>query len=71
MAARGCSPSGAKAPRLETLVRKCVPQMPLEEVLAYICSHGEATLYKGDRVALLGSAASSRQERRRSPSRGC
>lgn len=42
---------------LETLVRKCVPQMPLEEVLAYICSHGEASLYKGDRVALLGTAA--------------
>jgi hypothetical protein len=31
--------------------------MSLEEVLAYICSHGEAILYKGDRVALLGSAA--------------
>jgi hypothetical protein len=31
--------------------------MPLDEVLAYICSHGEATLYKGDRVALLGSAS--------------
>ena len=42
---------------LETLVRKCVPQLPLEEVLAYICSHGDATVYKGDRVALLGSAA--------------
>ena len=39
---------------LETLVRKCVPQMTLEEVLAFICSHGEATLYKGDRVACLG-----------------
>jgi hypothetical protein len=42
---------------LESLVRKCAPQMPLKDVLAYICSHGEATLYKGDRVALLGSAA--------------
>jgi len=42
---------------LETLVRKCVPQMTLEEVLAFICSHGEATLYKGDRVALLGGAS--------------
>ena len=42
---------------LESLVRKCVPQMSLENVLAYICSHGEAILYKGDRVALLGSAA--------------
>jgi hypothetical protein len=45
-----------KGATLETLVRKCVPQMPLEEVLAYICSHGEVTRYKGDRVALLGSA---------------
>jgi hypothetical protein len=34
-----------------------VPELPLEEVLAYICSHGEATRYKGDRVALLGTAA--------------
>jgi hypothetical protein len=42
---------------LETLVRKCVPQMTLEEALAFICSHGEATLYKGDRVALLGGAS--------------
>jgi len=46
-----------KGATLETLARKCVPQVPLEEVLAFICSHGEATLYKGDRVALLGSAA--------------
>jgi hypothetical protein len=42
---------------LQTLVRKFAPHMRLEEVLAYICSHGEATRYKGDRVALLGSAA--------------
>ena len=50
-------PIRGKGATLETLARKCVPQMPLEEVLAFICSHGEATLYKGDRVALLGSAA--------------
>jgi hypothetical protein len=50
-------PIRGKGATLETLVRKCVPEMPLEEVLAFICSHGEATLYKGDRVALLGSAA--------------
>ena len=49
-------PIRGKGPRSETLVRKCVPQMPLEDVLAYICSHGEAIVYKGDRVALLGSA---------------
>lgn len=46
-----------KGATLESLVRKCVPQMSLEEVLTYICSHGEAILYKEDRVALLGSAA--------------
>src|ERR1700735_1781717 len=46
-----------KGATLESLARKCVPQMSLEEVLTYICSHGEAILYKEDRVALLGSAA--------------
>ena len=46
-----------KGATLESLARKCVPQMRLEEVLTYICSHGEAILYKEDRVALLGSAA--------------
>ena len=50
-------PIRGKGATLETLVRKCVPQMPLEEVITYICSHGEATRYKADRVALLGSAA--------------
>jgi hypothetical protein len=42
---------------LETLVRKCAPHLPLEEVLAYICSHGEAIRYGENRVALLGGAA--------------
>src|SRR6202051_3651906 len=42
---------------LETLARQCVPQMTLEEVLAYICSHGEGTLYKGARGGLLGGSA--------------
>jgi hypothetical protein len=50
-------PIRGKGATLQSLVRKCVPQMTLEEVLSYICSHGEAILYKGDRVALLGSAA--------------
>jgi hypothetical protein len=50
-------PIRGKGATLESLVRKCVHQMTLEEVLAYICTHGEATLYKGDRVALLGGAA--------------
>jgi hypothetical protein len=38
-------------------VRECAPELTLEEVLDYICSHGEATLYQQDRVALLGSSA--------------
>jgi hypothetical protein len=50
-------PIRGKGATLETLARKCVPQMPLEELLTFICSHGEAAVYKGDRVALLGSAA--------------
>jgi hypothetical protein len=50
-------PIRGKGATLQSLVRKCVPQMSLDEVLTYICSHGEAILYKGDRVALLGSAA--------------
>jgi hypothetical protein len=50
-------PIRGKGATLETLARTCVPQMPLKEVLDYICSHGEATLYKGDRVALLGTSA--------------
>jgi hypothetical protein len=50
-------PIRGKGATLQSLVRKCVPQMTLEEVLTYICSHGEAILYKADRVALLGSSA--------------
>jgi hypothetical protein len=50
-------PIRGKGATLQTLARKCVPQMSLKEVLDYICSHGEATLYKGDRVALLGKTA--------------
>jgi hypothetical protein len=46
-----------KGATLEALVRECVPELSVEEVLGYICSHGEAKLYKGDRVALLGSSA--------------
>jgi len=42
---------------LETLARKYAPQMALDEVLSFICTHGEATPYKGDRIALLGSPA--------------
>jgi hypothetical protein len=51
-------PIRGRGATLETLLRKCcVPQMSLEELLAYICSHGEAIVYKRNRVALLGSAA--------------
>jgi hypothetical protein len=46
-----------KGATLETLARKYAPQMSLDEVLAFICTHGEATVYKDDRVALLGSSA--------------
>ena len=42
---------------LQTLVRSCAPHMSLEDVLTYICSHGEAMRYKEGRVALLGSPA--------------
>ena len=47
-------PIRGKGATLETLARKCVPQVPLKDVLAFICSHGEAIVYQGDRVALLG-----------------
>ena len=50
-------PIRGKGATLQTLARKCVPQLSLDEVLAYICSHGEAIVYKKNRVALLGSAA--------------
>src|SRR5208282_5094100 len=47
-------PIRGKGATLETLARQCVPQVPLKDVLAFICSHGEAIVYQGDRVALLG-----------------
>ena len=46
-----------KGATFETLARKCVPEVPMTEVLGYICSHGEAAVYKKDKVALLGSGA--------------
>jgi hypothetical protein len=42
---------------LETLAHKYAPQMTLEQVLDFICKQGEAAIFKGDRVALLGSPA--------------
>jgi len=50
-------PIRGKGATLESLVRKCVPTMPLADALAYICSQGEVTRYKDDKVALLGSSA--------------
>jgi hypothetical protein len=50
-------PIRGKGATLETLARTCAPSVPLVDVLAYICSHGEVTLYKDDKVALLGSSA--------------
>jgi hypothetical protein len=46
-----------KGATFETLARKCVPEVPMAEVLDYICSHGEAAVYQKDKVALLGSGA--------------
>jgi hypothetical protein len=50
-------PIRGKGATLESLVRRCVPSVPLAQVLAHICSHGEVTRYKDDKVALLGSSA--------------
>jgi len=44
-----------KGATLESLARKFVPAMPLSEVVETICSHGEVTRYKGEKVALIGS----------------
>jgi hypothetical protein len=56
-------PIRGKGATLETLGAQMCAQMPLEEVLAFICSHGEATLYKDDRVALLGRPCTMRRFR--------
>jgi hypothetical protein len=50
-------PIRGKGATLEALARKYAPQMSLDEVLSFICTQGEATRYKGDRVALLGTSA--------------
>ncbi len=49
-------PINGKGASLETLARKFVPQMPVSEVLAAITRHGEATVYRGDKVALVGGS---------------
>jgi hypothetical protein len=45
-----------KGASLATLARKFVPQMSVSEVLAAITRHGEATAYRGDKVALVGGS---------------
>jgi len=49
-------PIHGKGATLESLARKFVPTMPLREVVEIICSRGEVTRYKGERVALVGSS---------------
>jgi Family of unknown function (DUF6502) len=41
---------------LETLAKRFVPSMSLSEVLTAITRHGEATSYRGDKVALMGGS---------------
>jgi len=49
-------PINGKGASLETLARKFVPEMSVSEVLAAITRHGEATAYRGDKVALVGGS---------------
>ncbi len=49
-------PIHGKGASLETLAKKFVPEMPVNEVLTAITRHGEATAYQGDKVALVGGS---------------
>jgi hypothetical protein len=49
-------PIRGKGASLETLGKKFVPDMPVGEVLTAVTRHGEATVYQGDRVALVGGS---------------
>jgi hypothetical protein len=49
-------PVKGKGASLETLARKFVPEMSVSEVLTAITRHGEATIYRGDKVALVGGS---------------
>jgi hypothetical protein len=49
-------PIKGKGASLETLARKFVPEMSVSEVLTAITRHGEATAYRGDKVALVGGS---------------
>lgn len=50
-------PVSGRGASLERLARKFVPDMTVSEVLVAITRHGEATLYRGDKVALVGGSA--------------
>ena len=50
-------PIRGKGASLETLAKKFVPTMSVAEVLTAITRHGEATVYQGDKVALVGGSA--------------
>lgn len=50
-------PIRGKGASLETLAKKFVPAMSVAEVLTAITRHGEATVYQGDKVALVGGSA--------------
>jgi hypothetical protein len=49
-------PVKGKGASLESLARKFVPEMSVSEVLTAITRHGEATIYRGDKVALVGGS---------------
>jgi Family of unknown function (DUF6502) len=49
-------PIKGKGASLETLGKKFVPDMALSEVLTAVTRHGEATVYQGNKVALVGGS---------------
>jgi len=49
-------PIKGKGASLETLGKKFVPDMSVQEVLTAVTRHGEATVYQGDSVALVGGS---------------
>ena len=49
-------PIKGKGASLEALTKKFVPDMSVSEVLTAVTRHGEATIYQGDKVALIGGS---------------
>jgi hypothetical protein len=49
-------PIRGKDASLETLAKKFVPEMSLSQVLTAVTRHAEATVYQGDKVALVGGS---------------